>query len=107
MNSEIAQETPMSAADDELIPVFMPALGSVLIMAEDRKGAPLSQTEVIRVRDRAPCIMMAAAEAAKLMESRGRDLDPENCWYDWQMLRRELGRLPELDPGLSKTDGMQ
>lgn len=85
--------------DDALIPVFIPALGAVLVMAEDRKGSPLSYDEVIRVRDRAACVMMAAAEAAKMVESRGRDLDPENCWYDWQMLRRELGRLPELDPG--------
>ncbi len=88
----------MSAADD-LIPVFIPALGAVLVVAEDLKGSPLSYDEVIRVRDRATCVMMASAEAAKLVESRGVDIDPENCWYDWQMRRRELGRLPELDPG--------
>lgn len=35
-----------------------------------------------------------------MAESRGyADLDPENCWYDWQMLRRKLGRKPDLDPG--------
>jgi hypothetical protein len=28
-----------------------------------------------------------------------RDVDPENCWYDFQMLRRELGRRPDVDPG--------
>jgi len=89
----------MSTPADDLIPVFIPALGVVLVVAEDRKGAPLSDEEVIRVRDRATCVMMVSAEAAKLVESRGVDIDPENCWYDWQMLRRELGRLPELDPG--------
>lgn len=86
-------------ADDDLIPVFIPALGVVLVMAEDRKGAPLSYDEVIRVRDRSACDMMPAAEAAKMAESRGADLDPENLWYEWQMLRRESGRLPDLDPG--------
>lgn len=87
------------SADVDLIPVFIPALGTVLVAAEDRKGSPLSYDEVIRVRDRAACIMMTSVDAAKMVESRGGDLDPENCWYDWQMLRRELGRGPELDAG--------
>lgn len=71
----------MSATDDDLIPVFIPALGVVLVVAEDQKGAPLSYDEVIRVRDRAACIMMTSVDAAKLVESRGFDIDPENCWY--------------------------
>ena len=28
-----------------------------------------------------------------------RDIDPENCWHDWQNLRVELGRTPALPPG--------
>jgi uncharacterized protein YegJ (DUF2314 family) len=84
----------------ELVPVFIPALGPLLIRAEDLKGEPLSYDEVIRIRDKAACIMMQAEDARKLDESRGyRDLDPENCWFDWQHLRRELGRKPDLDPG--------
>ncbi len=85
---------------DELIPVFVPALGTILLSAEDEKGAPLTNEEVIGIRDNAACMMMTIADANQLAESRGyRDLDPENCWYDWQMLRRELGRKPDLDPG--------
>ena len=85
---------------DELIPVFMPSLGSWLIRAEDVKGEPLTYDEVIRLRDKAPCIMMTVDDVRKLEESRGyRDIDPENCWYEWQMLRRDLGRKPDLDPG--------
>ena len=83
----------------QLVPVFMPALGLLLIHAEDQKGEPLSYDEVIRIRDKAPCIMMRAEHARKLAESRGGDIDPENCWFDWQHLRRELGRKPDLDPG--------
>ncbi len=86
--------------DADLIPVFIPALGAVLIAAEDEKGQPLTDDEVLSIRDNAACIMMTHADAAKLAESRGYDdLDPENCWYDWQMLRRELDRKPDLDPG--------
>jgi uncharacterized protein YegJ (DUF2314 family) len=51
---------------------------------------------------------MTVADAAKMDESRGyRDIDPENCWYDWQHLRAELGRTPALPAGLkfSYVDG--
>lgn len=84
----------------DLIPVFIPALSALLIDAEDRKSEPLTSDEVLSIRDGASCIMMTRGEAAKLAETRGYfDLDPENCWYDWQMLRRELGRKPDLDVG--------
>jgi hypothetical protein len=62
------------------VPVFIPALGTLLIHAEDLKGEPLSYGEVIRIRDKAACIMMRTEDARKLDESRGyRDIDPENC----------------------------
>jgi uncharacterized protein YegJ (DUF2314 family) len=90
----------MTSGEEELVPVFIPALGAILIRAEDVKGEPLTLDEVIGIRDKAACIMMQAVDARKLDESRGyRDLDPESCWFDWQHLRRELGRKPDLDPG--------
>jgi len=90
----------MPTDDEQLVPVFIPALGPLLIRAEDLKGEPLSRDEVIRIRDKAACIMMRIEDARKLNESRGyRDIDPENCWFEWQQLRRELSRKPDLDPG--------
>ena len=86
--------------ESEPIPVFVPALGTILVAAEDAKGEPLASEEVAEIRDNAVCIMMDPADAAKMVESRGYiDVDPENCWHDWQMLRRELGRKPDLNPG--------
>ncbi|RCS44741.1 DUF2314 domain-containing protein [Bremerella cremea] len=86
--------------DANLIPMFIPSLGAILIAAEDKKGEPLTNNEVLSIRDNAACIMMRHSDAAKLAESRGYDdIDPDNCWYDWQMLRRELDRKPKLDPG--------
>ena len=77
--------------DTDLIPVFIPALGAILIAAEDNKREPLTIEEVVSIRDNSTCIMMTHADSAKLAESRGyNDIDPENCWYDWQMLRREI-----------------
>ena len=43
--------------------------------------------------------MMRTEDAAEMAELRGyADIDPENCWYDWQMLRR-TGRKPDVDAG--------
>jgi uncharacterized protein YegJ (DUF2314 family) len=90
----------MSDDNEKLVPVFMPALSVVLLNAEDKKGEPLTYDEVIRTRDKSPCIMMRVDHVQQMAESRGYDdIDPDNCWYDWQQLRRELGRKPELDPG--------
>lgn len=93
----------MNSDDDEqtdLIPVFEPALAAILIHAEDEKGSPLTYDEAITLRDRSACIMMTPDQALKMDEARGYcDIDPENCWFEWQMLRRELGREPELDAG--------
>jgi hypothetical protein len=57
--------------DDELIPVFIPALGAILIAAEDKKGEPLTNDQVLAIRDSAACIMMTNSDAATLAESRG------------------------------------
>ena len=90
----------MANDDEQLVPIFMPALSAVLLSAEDNKGEPLTYDEVIQIRDESPCIMMRVEHAHQLAESRGfDDIDPQNCWYDWQQLRRELGRKPDLDPG--------
>ncbi len=87
-------------SDDDLFPVFMPALVVLLIHAEDKKGEPLYREEVHAIRDNVECEMAYADVVHKMDESRGyRDIDPENCWYDWQMTRRRMGREPELDPG--------
>ncbi len=90
----------MTSDDEELVAVFIPALGPLLLRAEDLKGEPLSYDEVIRIRNEAACIMMRIDDARKLDDSRGyHDINPENCWFDWQNLRLELGRKPDLDPG--------
>jgi len=86
-------------SNKNLVPFFVPALSMLLLTAEDKKGSPLEEDEVLLIRDKAAVIMMEAADVAKMTESRGVDIDPENCWYDWQMLRRELGRKPDIDPG--------
>lgn len=79
--------------------VFIPQLRVLLVAAEDAKGEPLSPDEVLKIRDDAAGMLMDAAAAEQFAATRGEDLDPENLWYDWQHLRRALGRTPDLDPG--------
>lgn len=81
----------------------MPQLAALLLHAEDKKGSPLTEAEVLSIRDGAVCMMMQRKHAEALWEQRGRDVDPENAWYDFQMLRRHLGRKPDLDPGERAT----
>lgn len=90
----------MESDTDDLVPVFMPALVVLLVHAEDKKGTPLTKDEVHAIRDSGACIMMESGVARKMDDSRGyRDIDPENCWHDWQMARRDMGRKPDIDPG--------
>jgi hypothetical protein len=97
----MADDNPAtSAATNDLVPVFMPPLAALLAHAEASKGSRLTEGEVLRTRDEAPCIMMELDDAAKMAESRGyRDVEPENCWADWHRLRAEFtgsGYLPKL-----------
>jgi hypothetical protein len=78
-------------ADSELVIVFMPSLGALLLRAEELKGGPLTEDEVYRIRDHAICVTTTPESAAAVEAERGyRDLDPENAWQEWQQLRPTL-----------------
>ena len=78
-------------SEPQLIPVFIPALISVLHSAEQKKGTPLTEQEVHEIRDRGVCMMMRVEHAIALDEKRGyNDLDPEHVWEQWQEARQQL-----------------
>jgi hypothetical protein len=86
--------------DEGLVPVFIPALAPLLLRAEQLKGSPLTEAEVLRVRDAAKCVMMRPEEAQSIEEGRGyQDIDPENCWAEWQRLRLEVSESKAEDGG--------
>ena len=79
------------AADEPLVAVFIPALVAILHHEETTKGEPLTEDEVIAIRDRAVCITMKYSQAQAVESRRGYpDLDPENVWQEWQAVRSEL-----------------
>ena len=77
----------------------MPALVVLLVDAERRKGCPLTEQEVLDIRDKSLCIMMRVEHAIALDESRGYDdLDPVRMWEPWQVARAQLVEGEPIDP---------
>jgi len=76
--------------DDPLVPVPVPALGVLLLAVEGQKCAPLTQQEVLQVRDSAVCIVMPLSVRTAMEAKRGyRDIDPENVWKEWLIFRAQ------------------
>lgn len=84
----------------DLVALFMPPLATVLASAEREAGRPLTEVEVMAIRDRTVVMMVRPEIAEEMTASRGfRDVEPEDCWADWHRLRVEQtgrGYLPKL-----------
>ncbi|MEG5265577.1 hypothetical protein TRP66_14845 [Pseudomonas sp. JDS28PS106] len=75
-------------SNDPLCLVHVPALVVLLKAAEDRKGSPLTEAEVVQIRDKAACIALPFSAACSLEDERGYpDIVPEDCWEEWQRVR--------------------
>ena len=73
---------------EDLRAVFMPSLAALLDGAEEIKGAPLTEEEVLRIRDGAKAVVIFADVAAATEAERGyTEVDPANAWESWQTLR--------------------
>lgn len=87
-------------ASDDLEMVFVPPLATILAACEKQRGRPLTEPEVVAVRDRATVVATPRSAVVKLSATRGfRDVDPEDCWADWHRLRVEHtgnGCLPKI-----------
>ncbi|WP_309132981.1 hypothetical protein [Brevibacterium sp.] len=79
------------AHDDEFVLDFSPPLVAVLLAAERSKGSPLTEAEVLDLRDGSVCIRVRRSVADAITEQRGyADIDPERCWDQWQVVRTQL-----------------
>jgi hypothetical protein len=73
---------------DGLAILFIPSLAALLARAEELKGSPLTQEQVVRVRDVAQAVVTRADAAAATVEQRGyAEVDPLNAWESWQAVR--------------------
>lgn len=76
---------------DDLVLEFSPPLIALLLAAERSKGGPLTEEEVLDLRDGATCVRLPRSVAAAMADERGyADLDPERCWEQWQAVRTGL-----------------
>lgn len=77
--------------EENLVIYPVPSLIATLLDRERAKGSPLTEAEVIEIRDNCPAIAVPVDVAREVDESRGYvDIDPENCWEEWQQARQEL-----------------
>ena len=85
-----ATQGPLIMTDETLVPVFMPPLAYMLRHHEREKGAPLTEQEVWAIRDKCLAMMVRQSVAEQMTEKRGyRDIDPQNCWHEWQQMREQ------------------
>ncbi|MCE0881777.1 MULTISPECIES: hypothetical protein [Pseudomonas] len=78
-------------SNDPICVVFIPPLIAVLKAAEDRKGSPLTEDEVLGIRDGATATAVPFSTALALDSERGyEDIVPEECWVEWQRVRSSL-----------------
>lgn len=76
---------------DRLCLVFIPALVTVLYRAESTLGEPLTEGQVLAIRNGASCVALPYDVAKAAEESRGYpDIVAEDAWNEWQRARRDL-----------------
>jgi hypothetical protein len=76
---------------DRLCLVFIPALVTLLYKAESTLGEPLTEGQVLAIRDGASCVALPYDMARAGEESRGYpDIVAEDAWNEWQRVRQEL-----------------
>jgi hypothetical protein len=78
---------------EKLVLYPMPSLVATLLNREQAKGSPLTEAEVLEIRDGCPTVATPVDVAQKIDEQRGyKDIDPEKCWEQWQEVRKQFLR---------------
>ncbi|MDQ0548208.1 hypothetical protein [Pantoea agglomerans] len=73
-----------------MIILFIPSLISLLVSKAEVKGSPLTEEEVLAIRDNATAIVTDAEGVLAVAERRGyQDIDPEHCWEEWLDFNRQ------------------
>lgn len=73
-----------------MIILFIPSLISLLVSKAEEKGSPLTEEEVLAIRDNATAIVTDAEGVLAVAERRGyQDIDPEHCWEEWLGFNRK------------------
>jgi hypothetical protein len=77
---------------EPMVTVFLNPLAMLLAGRERQKGSPLTEAEVLEVRDGAACTQMPLSQAEPFYAALDAQmptprLDPERIWEEWQAVR--------------------
>jgi hypothetical protein len=76
---------------ENLVIYCVPSLVATLLNRERAKGSPLTEKEVLQIRDACPAIAVRPETAKEMDEKRGyKDINPDYCWEQWLKARKEL-----------------
>jgi hypothetical protein len=76
------------SGDDPLVLVFLPTLMALLARAERQKGEPLTDEEILQVRDGAACSAVPRSVSDSIAQRRGyADIDPVDVCASWDRMR--------------------
>jgi hypothetical protein len=86
-------EIPQDA--QAMVRVYLNPLHAMLHAAEQRKGAPLTQAEVLQVRDMAVAVEMTEEQARRFYASLDAQvqvhrMNPDRIWEEWQDMRHQI-----------------
>lgn len=85
---------------------YVPALIDILARVEMVRGLPLSEDEVITLRDAATVIAVPEGGRDRAAAARGYpDVEPAHVWRDWQQVRQALGADPKPKLTLAQRVG--
>lgn len=75
----------------DLVIYPMPSLVATFLNREEALGRPLTEAEVTEIRDSCPSVTVPIDVVDKIDAERGyKDIDPEQCWEQWQVARKSL-----------------
>ena len=74
-----------------LVIYCIPSLVSTLHEREREKGSPLTEEEVITIRNGCKALKVPETVAQAVDQERGyKDIDPLHCWEQWQTMRMHI-----------------
>jgi hypothetical protein len=93
-----------------MVIVFLNPLALLLASRERQKGAPLTEAEVLAVRDHAACTQMTRSQAVKFYAALDAQtpiprLDPDRIWEEWQEIRGQVVWPQDAEPGAAADGG--
>ena len=88
-------DSPPVNHKEPTVTVYLNPLMMLLVGAERQKGSPLTESEVLAVRDSAVSVPMTPTQAEKFYKSLDSEvpvhrMNPDRIWEEWQEIRDKI-----------------